>query len=780
MLTKEYNQKMLMATRNETKEEYHRKRRRIGEINDELRQNVSNTDHETIERITEKSRESQYGKESERLKEKFQRLKEETSDESNEPTTRPKLRHEVYDLTKEGIDDDVKAYLRLGPDFCETPRRIPYEKIIIETEKMCKTIEDEIESKPEEEDELQRESHRLREEVKKVLRKQREKKIKSNLTHQEAKGKKKAYKSEDKVFLPADKGKVMVAMDKTIEKGGEDSYEFKMKRVLEDMKAKPSIRANKDWDLTDKVSREGQEIIKEIVKRGEITQAQRKRLSPTDCRAPRVTGYPKVHKSGIPLRGVVSFIESPYEKVANELVPILRSLQGRTKHYIKNSQQLKQHLKTWTIQRDEILVSYDVEKLYPSIPIPKALELIECLLNCKRNLKEVTTLSIQSIMKLLKWIFALTYCEYGGKHYILDCGPIGLSVTGEVAIIYMEDFQMRSKTEEHPELDNWPWYVDDSVLKCKRHKAQNILDHINSIEPEHIKFTKEEEENNKLAVLDLELNVNRKRKKIDFNVHYKKTNTNITIKKKSNHTDRTKRGIIKGYSDRAKKLCDPAYLDDELQNIKDVFKENGYEEREIDEAVKERSQPATIEIETEKASRGMVVIENIPNVTPQFNKIARKHGFKVANKSGKRVRDLTSKAKTPLGDKNSNVIYNIPCGCGKYSYTGETHRKWETRRKEHHDKVRLTKQDIDAGNMESATSRMNTNDGGLAKHSSTCEKEIKWEGSKIIGREPRWTQRKFLEGIESLREKTKGITPLNNYNQLEQWQSTLYPFFQKT
>ena len=572
----------------------------------------------------------------------------------------------------------------------------------------------------------------------------------------------------------------MVAMDKTMEKGGEESYEFKMKRVLEDMKAKPSIRANKDWDLTDKVSREGQEIIKEIVKRGEITQAHGKRLSPTDCRAPRVTGYPKVHKGDVPLRGVVSFIGSPYEKIANELVPILRSLQGRTNHYIKNSLQLKQQLETWTIQRDEILVSYDVEKLYPSIPIPKALELIECLLKCKRNLKEITTLSVQSIMKLLKWIFALTYCEYGGKHFVLDCGPIGLSVTGEVAIIYMEDFQMRSKTEEHPELDNWPWYVDDSVLKCKRHKAEEILDHINSIEPEHIKFTKEEEEDNKLAVLDLELNVNRKRKKIEFNVHYKKTNTNITIKKESNHTDRTKRGIIKGYSDRAKKLCDREYLDDELQNIKEVFKANGYDEKEIEEAMKERDRPATNEEEPEKTSRGIVVIENIPNVTPQFNKIARKHGFKVANKSGKRVRDLTTKAKTRLGDKNSNVVYNIPCGCEKYSYTGETHRKWETRRKEHHDKVRLTKQDIDAGNMESATSRMNTNDGGLAKHSSTCEKEIKWEDAKIIGREQRWTQRKFLEGIESLREKNKGITPLNSYNQLEQWQSTLLPFFQKT
>ena len=35
----------------------------------------------------------------------------------------------------------------------------------------------------------------------------------------------------------------MVAMDKTEAKGGENSYEHKMKKVLEDMRAKPSIRA---------------------------------------------------------------------------------------------------------------------------------------------------------------------------------------------------------------------------------------------------------------------------------------------------------------------------------------------------------------------------------------------------------------------------------------------------------------------------------------------------------------------------------------------------------
>ena len=180
-----------------------------------------------------------------------------------------------------------------------------------------------------------------------------------------------------------------------------------------------------------------------------------------------------------------------------------------------------------------------------------------------------------------------------------------------------------------------------------------------------------------------------------------------------------------------------------------------------------------------EAARGIVIMPNIPGFTPQFNRIARRHGFKVANKTEKRVKDLTTNAKTPLGDKNTHVVYNIPCKCKKYSYTGETNRKWKTRKKEHHDKVRLTKEDIDAGNIQKATERMNTGDGGLAKHASTCSNEVDWENAKIVGRERRWAQRKYLEGIESLRQKDRGVTPLNSYNQLEQWQPILYPLFEK-
>ena len=115
----------------------------------------------------------------------------------------------------------------------------------------------------------------------------------------------------------------------------------------------------------------------------------------------------------------------------------------------------------------------------------------------------------------------------------------------------------------------------------------------------------------------------------------------------------------------------------------------------------------------------------------------------------------------------------------KYAYTGETDRKWGTRKKEHQDKVRLTKEDIRTGNMERATKRMNEGDGGLAKHASSSPQEVDWEKAKIVGKEQGWTQRKYLEGIETLRQKNEGRIPLNNYNQLEQWQSVLYPFFEK-
>ena len=81
-----------------------------------------------------------------------------------------KIQQEVHDMTKDGIDKDVKAYLSLGPDFSETPNRFPYEKIVIETEAMCKIIQDEAEKEPEKQQEIERYLSKSNSKFKKVRR----------------------------------------------------------------------------------------------------------------------------------------------------------------------------------------------------------------------------------------------------------------------------------------------------------------------------------------------------------------------------------------------------------------------------------------------------------------------------------------------------------------------------------------------------------------------------------------------------------------------------------
>ena len=102
-----------------------------------------------------------------------------------------KIKREVVDLTKDGIDEDVTQYLALGPNFSETPTRIPYGDYITTTEAMCRTIQMEIGNHEEKRPELEIEIANLREQVRKTLTRWIKSRPKSNLTMSERRGRKK-------------------------------------------------------------------------------------------------------------------------------------------------------------------------------------------------------------------------------------------------------------------------------------------------------------------------------------------------------------------------------------------------------------------------------------------------------------------------------------------------------------------------------------------------------------------------------------------------------------
>ena len=145
--------------------------------------------------------------------------------------------------------------------------------------------------------------------------------------------------------------------------------------------------------------------------------------------------------------------------------------------------------------------------------------------------------------------------------------------------------------------------MDDSETKCKEGEAQDILDHLNTIEPGVIVSTKEDQEGDVLPVLDLKQTVDRKTKKIMYSVHYKKTHTNINVKKRSNHPESIKRAFIKGFADRAKALCDEKHLAEELHNIEDVFVANRYPRETVRRFIEQRPQ------QTKESKKNKKIVE---------------------------------------------------------------------------------------------------------------------------------------------------------------------------
>ena len=222
-------------------------------------------------------------------------------------------------------------------------------------------------------------------------------------------------------------------------------------------------------------------------------------------------------------------------------------------------------------------------------------------------------------------MFDLTYCEYGGSHFVLDSGPIGLGATGELRAM---------ETSPYPQ-NEWFWYVDDSETKCKEGEAHEILDHFNTIEPGVIVFTKEDQEGDVLLVLELKQTVNRKTKKIECSVYYKKTHTNINVKERSNHPESMKRAIVKGFTDGARALCDEKHLAEELNNIEDVFVANGYLRETVRRFMEQRHQQTDRKEQEEQKSRGAVTIPYLKGLSERFRRTANRHSFRVAFKPGR-------------------------------------------------------------------------------------------------------------------------------------------------
>lgn len=251
-----------------------------------------------------------------------------------------------------------------------------------------------------------------------------------NMTRQERMALKELQKMEDVVILPADKGNATVLMNK-------DEYTTKMKDTLDT----PTYKELKKDPTAAQEAKIGK-VLRELVKKNKMNDALYNKLRPSGCQPPRIYGLPKVHKPEVPLRPIVSCINSPTYQLAKH---IASPLTGETDSYVKDSRHFKQIMTEEKLEPEELLVSFDVTSLFTNIPVDEAVEVTRMLLQGDETLGERTALSAENIAELLKLCLKSTYFRFEGKFYEQKEGAaMGSPVSAVIANLYMEHFEHRA------------------------------------------------------------------------------------------------------------------------------------------------------------------------------------------------------------------------------------------------------------------------------------------------------------------------------------------------
>ena len=282
-------------------------------------------------------------------------------------------------------------------------------------------------------------------------------------------------KEEDIMILPADKGRCTVVMDKS-------EYQDKVNSLLEDrkfykvLKKDPTPSTEKDMNAT-------------------LLKLKKEGTPHSDAygHIPLLYGLPKIHKPGIPLRPIVSFVSSLTYALSRYLARVLSPLVGNSSSFVASSSEFVTFSKTVTIPENYELVSFDVVSLFTNVPIELALSVVEKRLD-EVDVSDHTHLSKEVLVSLLRLCLSSTNFYYNGTVYQQIFGTaMGSPVSVVVANIVMEHIEDNIALNMSPvPTIFWKRYVDGVLTAIPADRVDEMLAHINSIN-HNIQFTSERE-----------------------------------------------------------------------------------------------------------------------------------------------------------------------------------------------------------------------------------------------------------------------------------------------
>ena len=205
----------------------------------------------------------------------------------------------------------------------------------------------------------------------------------------------------------------------------------------------------------------------------------------------------------------------------------------------------------------------------------------------------------------------------------------------------------------------WERFVDDVYSIVKRTQLENFFHHINNLH-QNIKFTMEEETNGKLAFLDTLLK--RNNGEISVLVYRKPTHTDKYLHYSSHHQTSCKESVVSSLFNRAYSIItNKDDLHKENAGIKQVLKENGYQESIISKIFKritnnhslpqlqQQTQAADIQGEEIKMSINLPYVEG---TSEKLRRILRSHKIRSTFYTENTLRKLLCKPKDQVATED--------------------------------------------------------------------------------------------------------------------------------